>query len=167
MKYRTLASLSFATFAMISGSAVADTYIVVINTLQEPILINAASVEPKAAGWSALDAVVQVQPGVMYVVSDTHKKCADGGWDIQSAGATTTHLCIQLGLGEIGCIYAAARTPEGGGTAFIEMTKVNLGLCSDKWWTQAGKGPIFEIADKITTTGASIATVVAAVKGAK
>jgi len=167
VKHRIVASLAFATIGLIGTSALADTYIVVVNALNAPITVNAGSVEPKAGGWSALDAVVQLDAGVTYVVSDTHKKCADGGWDIQSAGPTTSHYCIQLGLGEVGCLYAAARAPEGGGTPFIEMTKVNLGMCSDKWWTQAGKGPIFEIADKITTTGASIATVVGTIKGAK
>lgn len=167
MKYTMIAGLAFAASALIGTSASADTYIVVVNTLQAPITVNAGSVEPKAGGWTALDAVVQLDPTAQYVVSDLHKKCADGGWDIQSSGPTTTHYCIQLGLGEVGCLYAAARTPEGGGTPFIEMTKVNLGMCSDKWWTQAGKGPIFEIADKITTTGASIATVVGTIKGAK
>ena len=167
MKYTIAAGLMAAMIASTGGTAMADTYIVVINTLKEPILVNAGSVEPSAGGWSALDAVVQVKPGVMYVVSDTHRKCPDGGWEIQSSGPTTTHLCVQLNFGEIGCIYAAARTPEGGGPPYIEMTKATLGMCSDKWWTQAGKGPIFEIADKIATTGASIATVVAAAKGGK
>jgi len=64
----------------------------------------------------------------------------------------------------VGCILAGVRQNEGDEVPWIDMNKVALGVCSDGWWTTAGKGPIDDIAGIIRDTGTAIAEAAAALK---
>ena len=156
-----------AGLAMASTPARADTYLMVVNSLSEPISVNNNKVAPKEGSWTALDATIQIGNGAPIVVSDAHSKCADGGWRIQAAGPASSNYCIKLGVGEVGCIYAGVRRPSASAPPTIEMVKTSLGVCSASWYNGAGKKVIFELADQIAKTGVAIAEAVASVKGAK
>lgn len=144
--------------------AAADTYLVVVNALTDPIKLNGKNVASDTAMWTALDAVVTLPGGEKYNLRDVHEQCPSGGWEIRAEGPRSTHYCIELGFMEVGCILAGVRQNEGDEVPWIDMDKVALGVCSDSWWNTAGKAPIDEIAGIIRETGTAIAQAAAALK---
>lgn len=167
MKNMLATTLMAVTTVLFSGSTFADTYVVVINALKDNIRVNNNALSNGSGSWSALDALVETQNGTKLTIKDMHAKCKSGGWQIQSTGPKPTDYCINLGFGEVGCLFAAVRQDAGSQIPYIDMTKVALGNCSGKWWEQAGRGPITEITKLIADTGTSIAAAVGAVKGVK
>ena len=162
-------AFGFATIfagAIISvGSAYADTYLVVINSLGDNIKVNNVAVAPSASAWSALPGIIETSNGSRYSVKDMSKKCSNGAWEIQSQGPKPTNYCVSLGFGEVGCLFAFVRQPSGAAVPYIDMDKVALGNCSSNWWTQAGRDTVKELADEVRKTASSVAEVVAAKKG--
>jgi hypothetical protein len=163
MKLTTAALAVIGTLFVSVQVARADTYLVVINSLNEDIKVNNVAVVPGAGAWSALTAVVEAPGGSRYSVKDISKKCSDGGWEIQSQGAQSSSYCIALGFGEVGCLFAFVR--DNGGVAHIEMEKVALGNCSSNWWSQAGRDTVKELAEEVRKTASSVAEVIAAKNG--
>ena len=119
--------------------AAADTYVLVMNTLDSSVTINGSDViDSKGGIWSPLDATIIHSGNKTARLKDMHKKCNDGGWLIQGTASKTTNFCIQLGFGEIGCVLAIL-ADHGQGPVF-EMEKVRNTACSDQWWNTKGKG---------------------------
>ena len=154
------AVVALAAGAVVSSSAMADTYLMVINATPGTIQVNGQAVAPKGGAWSALDAVVVTQAGGTFQLKDNHARC-NGGWQISASGPTNANFCEPLGIGEIGCLYASIERPKGSPAPKVEFYKVALGVCSNAWY-QANKTVINDIADKVLNGAATLATAVAA-----
>lgn len=144
---RILAVLSMT--ALFAQSAMADTYILLMNTLEGPVVINGSdSVESRGGIWSPLDATILHSGNKTARIKDMHRQCSGGGWLIQATATGTTDLCLQLGFGEIGCVLAIL-SKDGSGYK-IEMEKVRNTACSDQWFNTKGKSIFYEAYDLYT-----------------
>lgn len=142
---QTFKYISFALMMVVvtAITARADTYILLMNTLDEPVSINGSdTIESKGGIWSPLDASILYDRSKRAKVIDEHTRC-DGGWKITGQAEKSETLCLPLGFGEIGCVLAVLSKDETDSKHKIELEKLRGTACSDQWWNTKGKA-IFE-----------------------
>ncbi|UAJ73110.1 hypothetical protein IQE94_01825 [Synechocystis sp. PCC 7339] len=141
-------AIAFAVTVLFGQPAFADTYILLMNGLDEKISINgSAPLDGEGGGiWSPLDATIITSSGKKIgQIKDMHQQCPQGGWLIRGAATTTTDYCIQLGFAEVGCLLAILDEKDSKYT--IEMEKVRGTVCSDQWFNTKGKTMFLEAYD--------------------
>ncbi len=134
--------------------ASADTYAIVMNTLDKPITINGSEVIRGGDGvWTPLDANIIYNGNKSAKIRDMKRNCTaasgNSGWLLTGSASLNSNYCIELGFAEIGCILAVlhAPNPNTPQNVMITMTKMAGSNCSNSWWNTKGKGMAYEAYD--------------------
>lgn len=132
-----IAGVAFVFSLFLVKPAFADTYIVLMNMTDQNLSVNGRFVKKDGGGiWSPLDAQIIVGGKKHYSIKDMHRKCSNGAWLIQGTASRRTNLCLPLGFGEIGCVFATLE--KSGAGHKISLIKVSGRVCSDVWFSKHG-----------------------------
>lgn len=155
MKKLVATALSLSTIALTSAPAFADTYAVVINSLNEPINLGGAKIMPGESAWTPLNASIVMPNGKFASIQDNSIKTKNGGWLIQSLATLPSVTEVKLGFAEVGCIAAVVNDKGQGKTPIplysIDMTQMSGTRCSDNWWQKTGKSDVSLVVNWIQT----------------
>jgi hypothetical protein len=165
-----LSALSIAALGFgFSAPAMADTYLVVTNALDEPITLNGTTtVQPGKAAWTALNTVIRTNhTGHKFTVKDVSQKTR-AGWRIAANGPShlTQDYYIPLRFAEVGCLLTSVRNPNKT-VPFLEMEKVALGNCSSKWYDDAGTPAITRLTSQLADTTKPLSELIASIAAIK